>query len=138
MISLLVSSIFILQTIKGQPVEPEPVKSLNSQSPGEDTYVFTYKDNATPSYAQSNAKPTTTSLYGSAYSDVKHLLGSISTTTWGSWDPTHQLLKWLLIWMIHMVNMHGHKCGKMRISKISQILLYIAPPWNQHRCQLNR
>lgn len=88
MISLLVSSIFILQTIKGQPVEPEPVKSLNSQSPGEDTYVFTYKDNATPSYAQSNAKPTTTSLYGSAYSDVEHLLGSISTTTWGSWDPS--------------------------------------------------
>lgn len=96
MLGLLVSSLFYFQVLNGQPVESGRIsssKSAESQvsNDGSIQYsysTFTFAGNAKPSYAQSNAKPTSTSTsHGPAYSDVAHLLGNISTTTWGSWDP---------------------------------------------------
>lgn len=49
--------------------------------------TFTYAPNPSPTYAKSNPSPTgEPSLYALKYSDVSHLLGGLSTTTWGTWD----------------------------------------------------
>lgn len=52
------------------------------------TSEFTYYPNGSPSYANSNTRGMSTTTYGPKYSDESHLLGELSTTTWGSWDPS--------------------------------------------------
>lgn len=50
--------------------------------------TFTYPQHPPTRYATPNAKPTTTiSTYAAHYTEVSHLLGDLTTTTYGSWDP---------------------------------------------------
>lgn len=49
---------------------------------------FSYTLSETVRYATSVAAPSTTITYAPQFSEVSSLLGSVSYTTWGSWDPT--------------------------------------------------
>ena len=94
MISFLLTSLFAFQVINGQPVESKTVTSLHSvqsQSSEDGSFAYVYSryiDDVKTNYAQSNAKATSTTYHGPAYSEVAHILGNVSTTTWGSWNPT--------------------------------------------------
>lgn len=93
MLSILLSGLIACQLIKGQPVDSQSQPLQNSPCFGDQKTIqqkpsFTFKAEWKPTYAEPNPKPTTTEYYGPAYSDVAHLLGNISTTTWGSWDPS--------------------------------------------------
>lgn len=48
---------------------------------------FSYWLNPEPTYAKSNEGLNVTKTYARPYSEVSTLLGSLSTTTWGSWNP---------------------------------------------------
>ncbi|CUM64868.1 uncharacterized protein PRCAT00002483001 [Priceomyces carsonii] len=49
---------------------------------------FSFYPNPAPTFAKSNQAPTRTSYFAPHFSDVSHLLGSVSTTSWGSWNPS--------------------------------------------------
>ncbi|CUM67336.1 uncharacterized protein PRCAT00005029001 [Priceomyces carsonii] len=49
---------------------------------------FSFYPATLASYAKSNDVPTTTTYYAPHYSEVSHLLSELTTTTWGSWDPS--------------------------------------------------
>lgn len=62
----------------------QPVSSSSSSA---QFTPFTYPPNAEPTYAKSNTGPVPSKTYAPAYTEVSLLLGPLSTTTWGSWNP---------------------------------------------------
>lgn len=90
MLAFLISSFFLFQVIYGQPVDSiskGPLKSSQLQSSNNGDLVYTYSifaftNKTKPTYVQSNTQPIPTTYHGPAYSDVSHLLGELSTTTW--------------------------------------------------------
>jgi hypothetical protein len=58
---------------------------------GEPQYTFTpfhYSMTSTVRYATSRPSPTATTTYAPPFESLTPLIGSVSYTTWGKWDPT--------------------------------------------------
>ncbi|OCK85640.1 glycoside hydrolase family 1 protein [Lepidopterella palustris CBS 459.81] len=63
---------------ESNPAPPNPTYRFSS---------FSFTLNETVRTATSIPAPTTTSTYAAGYEAVSHWVPSLSTTTWGSWDP---------------------------------------------------
>lgn len=69
---------------------PAPNETTTGPEYIEPTYrlsEFAYTQSTTTRYAIPLPSPTTTKYYAKPYSELAHLAGNVSTTTWGNWNP---------------------------------------------------
>src|ERR1700761_313507 len=76
--------------VEGPTARPFCSSQTSKWVPSEPTYRFSsfaYTLNETIRTATSIPSPTATKTYAAPYASLSHLLSSMSTTTWGSWNP---------------------------------------------------
>ncbi|ODV66764.1 glycoside hydrolase [Hyphopichia burtonii NRRL Y-1933] len=71
--------------VASQPIESASFESTYSSSL--EYAAFTYAPNPSPTYANSNQKANTTAYYAPHYTELSHLVGDLSSTTWGTYNP---------------------------------------------------
>lgn len=76
--------------VSGQQLYSTVDNAKTSRAPVSPTYKqssFAYSQSTTVRYASPMPTPATVSYYASHYKDLEHLIGQVSTTTWGNWEP---------------------------------------------------
>jgi hypothetical protein len=84
---LLTSAQQIYVSTTGGSPRPQCTGTANSSTPSFTFTSFSFTQSDTVRYATSVPSPTATTTYAQPYSALSSLVPSLSTTSWGSWNP---------------------------------------------------